>query len=101
MPPVIIFKSTAKDPKKRKVRPRWMKDLPKVVRQWAVFDEIKSCEDFEWGGSIIELFHGIIMDYLCWDCVISGIIWEMWLVADRSLMMKVRRVYPWTTRGAF
>ena len=34
MPPVVIYKTTAKDTKKRKVRPSWVKNLPRVVGKW-------------------------------------------------------------------
>ena len=34
MPPVVIYKSAAKDAKKRKVKPSWVKNLPRVVGQW-------------------------------------------------------------------
>lgn len=34
MSPVIINKTTVRDTKKRKVRPNWVKHLPKVVCKW-------------------------------------------------------------------
>ena len=41
MPPVIIFKTTATDPKRIRVKPDWVKNLPTVVGKWG-FEEV--CE---------------------------------------------------------
>ena len=39
MPPVIIFKTTATDPKRIRVKPDWVKNLPTVVGKWG-FEEV-------------------------------------------------------------
>jgi len=36
MPPVIIFKSLAKDPENMKIRPSWSKGLPVVTGEWGL-----------------------------------------------------------------